>query len=73
MDHMAFKRRAAYKQRMASAKMRASFLHRSSPSRKFAGPDKWNASVRAELAKMQEQSRWLRENALTASAGMKPH
>lgn len=60
IDHMAFKRRAAYKQRMRERK-EAGIAPKPKPEI-FQG-DKWNASLRAELAKMQEQSNWLPGNA----------
>lgn len=70
IDHMAFKRRAAYQQRRREYRQAGLAPAYIKPKPEICKPEKWNASVRAELAKMQEQSNWL---ALAASAGVSPH
>jgi hypothetical protein len=72
IDHMAFKRRAAYKQRMRERKEAGILPAYVKPKPEICQPNKWNASVHAELAKMQEQSQWLRENGQTTADGIKP-
>jgi hypothetical protein len=68
IDHMAFKRRAAYQQRRRERKLAGHTPAYVKPKPEISKPDKWNASIRAELAKMQVQG-----NALAASAGMNSH
>lgn len=65
LDHMAFKRRAAYQQRRRERRLAGLAPSSAKPKSEISKPDKWNASIRAELAKMQAQP-----NTLTASAGM---
>jgi len=67
IDHLAFKRRAAYKQRMRERRDAELVPTYVKPKPEIYQPDKWDASVRAELAKMQEQPNWLRVNADTAA------
>lgn len=65
IDHMAFKRRAAYQQRRRERKLAGLAHSYVKPKAEISKLDKWNASIRAELAKMQVQG-----NTLAASAGM---
>jgi hypothetical protein len=65
LDHMAFKRRAAYQQRRREYKLAGVAPSYAKPKPEISKPDKWNASIRAELAKMQVQP-----NTFAASAGM---
>ena len=74
LDHVAFKRRVAYQHRRRERKQAGLAPACVKPKPDICKPDKWNASVRAEFAKMQEQSHWLRETAaLAAAAGTNPH
>lgn len=74
LDHLAFKRRAAHQQRRRERKQAGLAPTYVKPKPDICKPDKWNASVRAELAKMQEQSHWLRESAaLAAAVGANSH
>jgi hypothetical protein len=65
LDHMAFKRRAAYQQRRRVRKLAGLAPSYVKPKAEISKPEKWNASIRAELAKMQVQG-----NTLAAAAGM---
>jgi hypothetical protein len=63
IDHLAFKRRAAYRQRMRERQQVGLVPTYVKPKPEIYQPDKWNASVRTELAKMQEKQDWLHANA----------
>ncbi len=65
LDHMAFKRRAAYRQRRRERKLAGLAPSYVKPKPEISKSDKWNASIRAELAKMQAQ-----QNAFATSAGV---
>jgi hypothetical protein len=71
IDHMAFKRRAAYKQKMRERKSMGCSSQPVKPKPAIWDKDKWNASVEAEIAKQQaNQPNWLQRNALAATNGM---
>jgi hypothetical protein len=65
LDHMAFKRRAAYQQRKRERKLAGLTPTYVRPKPEISKQDKWNASIRAELAKMEVEP-----NTRAASAGM---
>lgn len=65
LDHMAFKRRAAYQQRRRERKLAGIAPSYAKPKPEISKPDKWNSSIRAEMAKLQVEG-----NTLAAAAGM---
>ena len=72
IDHMAYKRITAYRQRMRDRRAAGTVARPVKPKPEICQRDKWNASVRAELEKMQEQTTWLTANALIGTDGIQP-
>jgi len=69
IDHMAFKRRAAYKEKMRERKPMEHVPEPPTPKAAIWEKTKWNASVEAEIAKQTNQASWMRQNALAATNG----
>jgi hypothetical protein len=61
IDHMAFKRRAAYKEAMHERKAQGRVPDPVKPKSEIWRTDKWNASVEAEIAKQATQPGWLQQ------------
>jgi hypothetical protein len=61
IDHMAFKRRAAYKEAMRERKAQGRAPDPVKPKSEIWRTDKWNASVEAEIAKQATQPGWLQQ------------
>jgi hypothetical protein len=70
IDHMAFKRRAAYREAMRERKALGRAPEPVKPKSEIWRTDKWNASVEAEIAKQAKQPSWLQQNAVAATSGM---
>jgi len=70
IDHMAFKRRAAYKEKMCERRVMGQAPEPPKPKPEIWEKNKWNASVAAEIAKQANQANWLQQNALAARNGM---
>jgi hypothetical protein len=67
IDHMAFKRRSAYREKMRERKALGHAPEHVKPKSEMWRTDKWNASIEAELVK---QTRQAGNNALHATNGM---
>jgi hypothetical protein len=70
IDHMAFKRRAAYKDAMRERKALGHVPEPVKPRSEIWRNDKWNASVEAEIAKQAKQPGWIQQNSVPARNGM---
>jgi hypothetical protein len=67
IDHMAFKRRTAYKEKMRERKAKGRAPEPVKPKPAIWEKEKWNASVEAEIAKQANQSNWIQQNAFAAT------
>ena len=70
IDHMAFKRRTAYRERMRERKGMGGAPESAKPKPAIWDRTKWNASVEAEIAKQANQSSWIHQNARAATNQM---
>jgi hypothetical protein len=70
IDHMAFKRRAAYKEAMRERKALGRAPEPEKPKSEIWRTDKWKMSVEAEIAKQAKQPGWLQQNAVAATYGI---
>jgi hypothetical protein len=70
IDHMAFKRRTAYKEKMRERKQMGCASELAKPKPEIWERAKWNASVAAEIAKQANQTNWIQQNAMAAKSGM---
>ena len=70
IDHMAFKRRTAYKEKMRERKATGCAPDPVKPKPEIWEKTKWNASVAAEITKQANQTNWIQQNALAATNGM---
>ena len=70
IDHMAFKRRTAYKEKMRERKAMGRDPEPVKPKADIWERKKWNDSVAAELAKVTRQPDWIEPNALAVTNGM---
>jgi hypothetical protein len=70
IDHMAFKRRAAYKEKMRERRVMGQAPEPPKSKPEIWGKNKWNASVAAEIAKQANQANWLLQNALAPRNGI---
>jgi hypothetical protein len=69
IDHMAFKRRAAYKEKMRERKAIGYTPEPEKRKSEIWQTSKWTASVDAEIAKQAKQPGWAQQNALAATNG----
>ena len=69
IDHMAFKRRAAYKEKMRERRAVGYAPEPVKPRSEIWQTSKWAASVNAEIAKQARQPGWAQQNALAATNG----
>jgi hypothetical protein len=69
IDHMAFKRRTAYKEKMRERRAMGCAPEPPKPKSEIWQTSKWNASVDAEIAKQAKQPGWAQQNALAATNG----
>jgi hypothetical protein len=70
IDHMAFKRRTAYKEKMRERKAMGDTPEPVKPKPAIWEKTKWNASVAAEIAKQANQVNWIQQNRLAATNGI---
>jgi hypothetical protein len=70
IDHMAFKRRTAYKARMRERNALGHTPEPVKPKSEIWRRDKWNASVEAEILKQTKQVNSFQRNALASSSTM---
>lgn len=70
IDHMAFKRRAAYKAKMRERRAMGCAPEPVKPRSEIWERSRWNASVDAEIAKQAKHPGWVQQNALAATNGM---
>jgi hypothetical protein len=70
IDHMAFKRRTAYKEKMRERKAMGYTPEPVKPKPSIWEKTKWNASVAAEIAKQANQVNWIQRNRLAATNGI---
>jgi hypothetical protein len=70
IDHMAFKRRTAYKEKMRERRATGCAPEPPKPKSEIWQTSKWNASVDAEIAKQAKQPGWAQQNSLAATNGL---
>ncbi len=70
IDHMAFKRLAAYREKMRERKAMGYSSEIVKPKSDIWQTGKWAASVEAEIAKQAKQPGWIQQNALAAASAV---